>query len=149
MTLETSLSEAKGPTRIWLPIVPAVGVLAGVVLSFLVPGPSPLGPPPFGSWRYDPFGHKSDYVPRRAFDSRHYLARLPRDCLHKDVLGDTREIFPGVGRGSSGAAHATIRSVPLFLGLAGPFQSEQGKFLSCADIFKITTYTIFFYLSLE
>ncbi len=137
--------DKKGPTKLWLPIVLAVGVSVGVVLSFFV-----SQPPPFGFWRYEPFGLERVIMLHVVLSTVSITLLVSLAVIYLKMYSETRARFAlGLVVVLLALLVQSLIQYPLFLGIAGPFEPGQGQFLSFADFFTIAAYTIFLYLSLE
>ena len=145
MSLATEPQPRKGPTKVWLPIVLAVGIFLGVLLSFFVPEP-----PPFGFWRYAPFELEWAIMFHTVLSTVSIALLVALAVIYTRVYAETGARFSlGITIVLLALLVQSLIQYPLFLGLTGPFEPAQDQFLSFADLFTILAYTIFLYLSLE
>jgi len=140
-----SQGTKRGPTKLWLPVVLATGVLVGLFLSYAVPIP-------FGYLRFGVFPDRfRDLLVIHMILSTVSVALLVAlTIVYIKVYAETRARFAvGITVVLFALLIQSLFQYPLLLGLVGPFAAGQGSFLTFADLFTITAYTIFLYLSLE
>jgi hypothetical protein len=138
--------EKKGPTKLWLPVVLTVGVLAGLALSYLVPEPFfivGVGPGFADRLR--------DAVVLHMILSTVSIALLVAlIAIYLKVFAETGARFAlGILIVMLALLMESLFQYPLLLGLYAGYPVDFGPFLSSADLFTIAAYTIFLYLSLE
>ncbi len=133
----------KGPTKLWLPVILLVGVLAGFALSFFVPVP-----PWF--WRYAPFELQESVMLHVVLSTVGMVLLISLAVVYLKVYAETGARFAlGLVLVLIALLIQALIQYPLLLGLVIPLEPGQGLFFSYADVFTIVAYTIFLYLSLE
>jgi len=152
MSLASPAAERrKGPGKIWLPIVLAVGIVVGLGLSYYLPAP-------FGYWRFGPpggpFRGPSEFQEiltlHTVLSTVSVALLVALAIIYVKVYAETGARFAlGLVIVLFALLIQALVQYPLFLGLSGPFDEGQGPYLSFADLFTITAYAIFLYLSLE
>jgi hypothetical protein len=136
--------SAKGPTKLWLPVVITVGVLVGAVLAFFVPEP-------FGCYRFGACETLEGALMLHTVLSTVSVALLiALIAIYIRIYGTTGARFAlGITVVLFALLLQALIQYPPFLMVYGPFGEGQAPFLSSADVFNIVAYTIFLYLSLE
>jgi hypothetical protein len=146
MSLQGEGQESKrGPTKLWLPVVLASGVLVGLVLSYALPMP-------FGFLRFGglPERFRDVLVIHMVLSTVSIALLVALAVVYVRVYAETHARFAlGISIVLLALLIQSLIQYPLLLGLVGPFAAGQGSFLSFADLFTIAAYTIFLYLSLE
>jgi len=146
MSLQAGAQPPKrGPSKLLVPLVIAVGIFLGVTLAYLVPLP-------FG---YGPFGPPLDEL--RNLLIIHSILSMVVICLqvaliivYLKVYAQTSANFAlGILIMMFALLLESLFSSPILLGFVGRYTAEFGPYLSSGDIFTIAAYTIFLYLSLE
>ena len=141
---EAKKSEHR-PTKLWVPLVLALGVLLGIALSYFIPLPYGFGPfgPLMDALRNLLLLHMvlttvviTLQVALVAVYSRVYLATKARFAF-------------GILAVMSSLLVQSLFQYPLFLAFVGRYAVGFGPYLSSGDIFTIVGYSIFLYLSLE
>jgi hypothetical protein len=135
--------ERRGPTKLWLPVVLAVGVLVGLVLWY-------YAPEPFRFMRFVSPDFQEIYLLHTILSTTSIALLVALTLIYVRVYAQTGARFAlGITMVLFALLVQSLFQYPLILGFAGPFPGGQGAFLSFADVFTITAYTIFLYLSLE
>ncbi|HYC26690.1 MAG TPA: hypothetical protein VEB67_01555 [Nitrososphaerales archaeon] len=133
----------KGPTKLWLPVVVAIGFLVGWALSYEVPAP-------FGYWRFGPDQFRDTIILHTILSTVSIALILALIVIYMKVYADTGARFAlGITVVFFALFIQALFQYPLLLGLAGPFPEGQGQYLSFGDLFTIAAYAVFLYLSLE
>jgi hypothetical protein len=141
---EAPLRESKAPSRLWLPFVLVAGVLVGVVLSSFVPQPVPF------FWRYAPLGLEPILRFHIVLSTVSIALLVALTVIYVRVYADTGARFAlGIVVVLFALLVQSLFQYPLLLGISGPLEVAQGRFLSFADVFTIVAYAVFLYLSLE
>jgi hypothetical protein len=136
----------KGPTKLWLPVVLAVGVLVGLALSYLVPEPFSVGIAGHGF--ADRF--RDSLVLHMILSTVSIALLVALIVIYLNVYAQTGARFAlGILVVMFALLMQSLFQYPLLLGLFGVYPNPFGPFLSSADLFTIAAYTIFLYLSLE
>jgi len=145
MTVTAAPQKAKGPSKLLVPLVLAVGALTGLALSYLVP--LPYGPGPFGFGFAD---RLRDLIILHMVLSTVAIALLVTLILvYARVYAATGARFAlGILIVMFALLLQSLFQYPILLGV-GRIYVGFGFNLSTADIFTIVAYTIFLYLSLE
>lgn len=134
----------KGPTRLWVPFVLAVGILVGVFLSYFVPIPYGFGRLGF----VDQFRNLILLHTILTTVSISLLVALV--IVYLRIYAGTRARFAlGILVVMFALLIQSLFSYPLLLGFVGRISIVFGPYLSSADLFTIAAYTVFLYLSLE
>jgi hypothetical protein len=135
---------SKAPSRLWLPFVLAVGILVGIFLSSFVPQSMPL------FWRYAPFGLEPVLRFHVVLSTVSIALLVALIAVYVRVYADTGARFAlGIVVVLLALLVQSLFQYPLLLGILGPLEVAQGRFLSFADVFTIVAYAVFLYLSLE
>jgi hypothetical protein len=133
----------KGPSKLWLPVILAVSVLLGLILSFFVPVP-PL------FWRYAPFELQRALMIHVILSTVSIALLVSLAVIYLKVYSDTGARFAlGIVVVLLALLIQSLIEYPLFLGLAVRLGPGEPEYYSYADFFTIIAYTIFLYLSLE
>jgi hypothetical protein len=138
-------SPKKGPTKLLVPLVIAIGVFLGVTLAYLVPLP-------FG---YGPFGPPIDEL--RNLLIVHSILSMVVICLQVALIIVYLKVYSQTGANFAlgilimmlALLLQSLLNSPIILGFVGRYSEEFGPYLSSGDIFTIAAYSIFLYLSLE
>lgn len=144
MSLEPPAEEPKkGPTKVWLPIVLMMGIIAGFVLSSYVPSLN-VFPPVLR-------GRIIDQLITHTFLSTVSISLLVAlTVVYVRVYNETRARFSlGITVVMVSLLIQSIIQYPLFLGIFVPLEVGQGSLLSIADIMSIAAYSVFLYFSLD
>ncbi len=147
MSLEAPVqAKRKGPTKLWLPVVLAMGVLVGLALSYFAPEPFVMGG--LGPAFEDRF---RDAIVLHMILSTVSIALLfALIVVYLNVYAQTGAKFAlGILVVMFALLIQSFFQYPLVLGLYGGYPGLFGPFLSLADLFTIAAYTVFLYLSLE
>jgi len=143
MSAEAQQAPAKGPTKLWLPVVLTSGVLVGAILSYSIPAP-------FGYWEFGPNRLYGILVLHTILSTVSIALLLALAVVYVRVYAQTGARFAlGITVVLFALLIEALVEYPLFLVLSGPFNLGQGPFLTFADFFTIAAYTVFLYLSLE
>jgi len=138
--------KRKGPTKLWLPVVLAVGVLAGLALSYFVPEPFMIGG--LGPGFEDRF--RDSIVLHMILSTVSIALLFALIVVYLKVYAQTGARFAlGILIVMFALLMQSFFQYPLVLGLYGAYPGLFGPFLTSADLFTIAAYTIFLYLSLE
>jgi len=133
----------RGPTKLWLPVVLAVGVLVGLALSY-------NAPEPFRFSRFVSPEFQEIYLLHTVLSTTSIALLVALTLIYVRVYAQTGARFAlGITVVLFALLIQSLIEYPLILGFAGPFPGGQGTYLSFADVFTIAAYTIFLYLSLE
>jgi hypothetical protein len=135
---------AKGPTKLWLPVVITIGVLVGAILSYFVPAP-------FGCWRFGACEElQGDLMLHTVLSTVSIALLVALTVIYIRIYSATGARFAlGITVVLFALLLQSLVQYPPFLVVYGPFGEGQAPFLSSADLFTIAAYTIFLYLSLE
>jgi hypothetical protein len=135
----------KGPTKLLVPFVLAIGVFLGVVFSMFIPFPFGYGP--FGP-AFDEF--RNLLVVHTILSTVIICLQIALVIVYLRVYADTGARFAlGILVVMSALLIQTIFQSPLVLGFVGRYDDVFGPYLFSGDLFTIAAYTIFLYLSLE
>jgi hypothetical protein len=146
---EPAEKQKKYSNRIWVPIVLLVGILLGILSSYVAPQAEEPRfehlPGPFLTFTPEPL--LQFHVIVTTIQIVLLVALL---LVYVKVFVDTKANFSlGLVVVLAALLLNTLFSYPLLLGLSGPVSVRAGGFLLFADIFMILAYTVFLYLSLE
>ena len=140
---QPSQAPRKGPTKLWLPVVLAVGLIIGLAISYLPPNP-------YSYWRFVPPDFQEDFVLHTVLSTISVVLLISLALIYLNVYAETRARFAlGITVVLFALLLQSLFQYPLILNMEGPFPGGQGRFLSYADVFTIAAYTVFLYLSLE
>lgn len=143
MTTAASRVPAKGPTKLWLPVILILGLLLGLAASYLTPNP-------YNYLRFFPPNFQEVYVLHTILSTMSIVLLVALAVIYLNVYVQTSARFAlGITVVLLALLIQSVFQYPLILSQEGPFPTGQGFFLSYADFFTITAYTIFLYLSLE
>jgi hypothetical protein len=135
----------RGPTKLWLPIVWAIGIVVGLVLSYFVSAPSG-----FRRFGYPPFPFPEIITLHMALSTVSIALLVALAVIYFRMYAETGARFAlGIGVVLFALLIQSVLQYPLVLGAVGAFPIGHGPFLSFADLFTIAAYSIFLYLSLE
>jgi len=137
--------KKKGPTKLLVPLVLAIGIFLGVVFSKFIPFPFGYGPfgPPFDEFRYL-------LVVHTILSTVIISLQVALVIVYLRVYADTGARFAlGILVVMSALLVQSVFQSPLLLGFVGRYAEEFGPYLFSGDLFTIAAYTIFLYLSLE
>jgi hypothetical protein len=144
MSTENPAVPAKGPTKLWLPVVITIGVLVGATLAYFIPAP-------FGCYAFGGCERFQGVLILHTILSTVSIALLVAlIVIYVRVYAATGARFSlGITVVLFALMLQALIQYPPFLVGYGPFGEGQAPFLSSADVFTIVAYTIFLYLSLE
>ena len=146
MSLEKSQQAGRGPRWLLVPLVLAIGVLAGVALSYLIHLPSgfgPFPPPPFDQFR-------NLIIVHMVLSTVIISLQLALVIVYLRTYAATGARFAlGILVVMSALLLQSLFQYPLVLGSVGRYADQFGPYLSTADLFTVAAYTIFLYLSLD
>jgi hypothetical protein len=135
-----------GRALVVVPLVLAVGVLAGIALSYVVPLPfgfGPFLPPPFAQFR-------NLIIVHMVLSTVIISLQVALVLVYLKVYAETGGRFAlGILVVMSALLLQSLFQYPLLLGFVGRYDIDFGPYLSLADLFTIVAYTIFLYLSLD
>jgi hypothetical protein len=135
----------KGPTKLIVPLVLAIGIFLGVVFSKFIPFPFGYGP--FGP-TFDEF--RNLLVVHTILSTVIICLQIALVIVYLRVYVDTGARFAlGILVVMSALLIQTVFQSPLLLGFVGRYDEVFGPYLFSGDLFTIAAYTIFLYLSLE
>ncbi|MDG7007228.1 MAG: hypothetical protein JRN06_03155 [Nitrososphaerota archaeon] len=150
MTVQAPAPEAqpqqskKGTTKLVVPLVWAVGIFLGVVLSYAVPLPFRFGPYGF----FDEF--RNLLILHTVLSTVIIALQLALVIVYLRVYADTGARFAlGILVVMSALLIQSAFQSPLLLGFVGTYAISFGPYLTSADLFTIAAYSVFLYLSLE
>jgi len=146
MSVEAQVPKSgRGPTKLLVPIVLAVGVIVGIGLSYLIPLPYGVGR----------LAYFADQI-RNILILDMILSTVSISLLITLVIVYLRIYAKTGARFALGILVVMLALLlqalfryPLLLAFVGRISFPFGNFISTADIFSIAAYTIFLYLSLE
>lgn len=143
--MATKESSRKWTARVWVPLVLVIGLLAGLLLSF-VPTPSGGGPPPNGG-----FPRMNSYEDFSLLLSTVDLALLVALLVvFVPMYLDTSANFAaGLVVVLSALLVETFAGSPLLFHVFGIPAGGLAPFLLVAEVFKAVALTVFLYLSLQ
>jgi hypothetical protein len=135
--------QNKGPTTLWVPFVLAVGIVVGLIASYLAPSP-------FVPFRFGPDQFREVLTWHILLSTVSIALLVALFLVYFRIYAQTGARFAlGIMVVLFALLIQQLFQYPLLLGLAGPFPVGQGLYLSFADLFTIVAYTIFLYLSLD
>ena len=143
MTAELARTPAKGPNKLWLPVVLTLGLFLGLAASYLTPNP-------YSYWRFFPPNFQEVYVLHTVLSTMSIVLLVALMVIYLNVYAQTMARFSlGITLVLFALLIQSLFQYPLILSQVAPFPTGQGFFLSYADFFTIAAYTVFLYLSLE
>ena len=136
-------APARGPTKLWLPVILIIGLLLGIAASYLTPNP-------YSFWRFVPEDFQEAFVIHTILSTVSIVLLITLAAIYMKVYVETQARFAlGISVVMVALLIQSVFQYPLILSQQGPFPNGQGPFLSYADFFTIAAYTLFLYLSLE
>jgi len=143
MTSGDGQVPARGPTKLWLPIILTLGLLLGLAASYFTPNP-------YSYWRFFPPDFQEVYVLHTVLSTMSIVLLVALTIIYLNVYAQTGARFAlGITVVLFALLIQSFFQYPLILSQQAPFPTGQGFFLSYADFFTIAAYTVFLYLSLE
>jgi hypothetical protein len=137
-----AVQPAKGPSRLWLPIVLTLGLFVGLVLSYSITVP-------YG-WRFIPPQFQELIIVHTVLSTVSIMLLVALTIIYVRVYAETGARFSlGITVVLFALLVQALVQYPLLEGLFVPFGEGQGSFLTSADLFTIAAYSLFLYLSLE
>lgn len=149
MNVEASAPEAhpqpsRGTTKLIVPLVWAIGIFLGVVLTTTVPLPFSFGP--FGF--FDQF--RNLLILHTILSTVIIALQVALVVVYLKVYADTGARFAlGILVVMFALLIQSFFQYPLLLGYVGTYAISFGPYLTSGDLFTIAAYSVFLYLSLE
>ena len=150
MIVQATVPEAqpqqskKGTTKLVVPLVWAIGIFLGVLLSYTVPLPFRFGPYGF----FDEF--RNLLILHTILSTVIIAHQLALVVVYLRVYSDTGARFAlGILVVMFALLIQSAFQYPLLLGFVGNYAMSFGPYLTSADLFTIAAYSVFLFLSLE
>ena len=136
---------SKGPTKLIVPLVIAIGIFVGVTFSYLVPLPYGVGPLAFFVNQI-----RNLLILDMVMSTVSISLLIALVVVYLRIYAKTGANFAlGILVVMFALLLQALFRYPLVLAFVGRIEFQSVSFLTVADIFSIAAYSIFLYLSLE